>query len=553
MTHWAATYPGLNITSADMTYCHGVTPSVCCVVATPLEDTLTHGTLIFEEDDFPKVTFQDCAVFRSIADSSHVRRGIRMKLDIMDRRWKWRYTTISGRYNQRGPAGYMIDEVKKTYEELITLLLDALGETGYLLTLPASLPDPQPVDWSDARPDLELASLVEQIGCLVHLGQDNLVHIVPVGDGPEHPEEESSLIPNVDFTPLHYPETVEVICGPTVYQQAVALEAVGLDQDGNIKPLKELSYAKLIDGEWNKSYIPGTTGNSIGGPVTLDPGSSSVVSAQIYNLAANTVYKWYRIKELRYTPLALPNGETIEEIDNILPLLPTLAAPTLTDLAIYRRLADPEFGQRPYVWGSRADSFDGANWSEYGASSFTYPVTRDLDLDLERGLVRFNDFVFSTDDDGYFAEPDLYLMASFHARPNRTSDYYRNSYQYAVANGSPDAGVASVSRDDLYGVSLFNQDGGYPNGGDIRDYFLGWETERVANAYMNIYAAPQAAGKWVGIMTYPVAGNIHQMRWVVNGLETKTYGGKNIEDPVAAPLQKDRRIREMLSEELPLC
>ena len=53
---------------------------------------------------------------------------------IQDRRWRWKHKFVNGSYNVKDETGTAIGSTLKNAREIATLLLNALGETGYDVT-----------------------------------------------------------------------------------------------------------------------------------------------------------------------------------------------------------------------------------------------------------------------------------------------------------------------------------------------------------------------------------------------------------------------------------
>src|SRR4029078_12160892 len=108
---------------------HGVTPGVCTIDVVPqlaVPDQVGTLRIAFGPG---RITLTECVVAFAL-----VRRGpdgMVVGLSLLDRRWKWKYGTISGRFNLRSRAGVLDPETERTPQELATLLLRAMGEPGF--------------------------------------------------------------------------------------------------------------------------------------------------------------------------------------------------------------------------------------------------------------------------------------------------------------------------------------------------------------------------------------------------------------------------------------
>ena len=251
-----------------------------------------------------------------------------------------------------------------------------------------------------------------------------------------------------------------------------------------------------------------------------------------YNRATESVYRWYRIKQLE-TGLFLPDGNRLLDIEDVLPLGTTLVASGEGSVTSYNSglICD----ERPYVYGSWFDPFT--------AQSLTHTRDTDFDLDTENGIVKFRDYRFNVNSSGYFIPASLSLMATFEALTSNlriARDWV--SVPYDTQNGTENA---VYFRDDIY--SVYGRH--WNTSARVRE-----ELMRAAQARSNNrIALYQGTQEWTGIQVFPVQGNIHQMRWLVGPRIARTWGGKNVENPVHGPTWKERRVQEILSEDMPLC
>jgi hypothetical protein len=308
-----ATFPGVqNVLGCTYTLNHGISPSVAMLDILPQEQMPSEGGTLTIGCGTDAVQFHDCKV-----DKASFRRdgsGMVYQFAIFDRRWKWAFGAVSGWYNVHKPDFSLWPATEKTPQELATLLLDAIGETGYDVSQMPNDARPE-VEWDGGRPMDYLAQLCDLLGCRVVLGLDGNVRIYPVGVGQTLPGgavmEQSATI-----DPAEIPDKIAILCGHTRYQCDFELEAVGKDTDGKIKPIAQLSYAPAAG--WFSADIPKF---------------NCITAANARELARETVLRWYRIK----VPFDLPGftdkdspGEQILNLKQILPIEDSLVT-TYTD------------------------------------------------------------------------------------------------------------------------------------------------------------------------------------------------------------------------------
>ncbi|NLX55075.1 MAG: hypothetical protein GXY58_08175 [Planctomycetaceae bacterium] len=518
-----ATFPGLQITRADFLFTHGITPSTAVVYAVAMAPGASVGDLVFMCNEQMLMTFKDCAIVQSTLTPPSTMRGFRMRLAIADRRWKWRYQLLSGRYNVRKADNMIRQDTSRTYRELLEIVLQALGETQYTITLPEENLEAPEVDWYRQRADLQLAWLCDRIGCMITLGLDNAIHVCPNGEGPIYPPNGLEFQPYINTYPADYPAEVRATFAPTRFQMKVKLEAVGLDTDGEVKPIADLSYA--VDWE---TEVPGIWG--------------AVSDGEERQLARDTVYRWYRVSEFAGGGLDLPVDEyTITSIDDILPILPGLVTAT-----------EDNYPTRPYVEGYffNGDLKD-ENEEEGGFARWDDAFV----LDHEHGIVKFPYPVYNLTAAGWRAAPELYLTCAFQARSDPMAGWWGYEYPYALDLG-PVAGYGhvQVEQPDSFQAIVQHYEETQPTDITENTGHIAEQGAMLARSFAKHYeAVPQMSMQWNGIIPYAVCGNVHAMRWKCGGGPAMTWGGRNLSYNTQTPSYAERRIRNEGSRRLHLC
>lgn len=259
------------------------------------------GNLTFSNDNATNaITFTQCVVDRPIYRYSVT--GHKVGLVILDRRAYWEFGVIGGRYNIPQPNGTLLNQ--RSVRQLATLLFEACGEgAADVSALPADI-YPQ-VNWDAASARLELQRLCHRYGCDVSLNLNNTVSVVQlsVGSGAPYTIDIQSMSLSVD--PKIIPEIMRVYYGPTRIQSKVVCKPVGLDTDGDIKLIDDLSYTP--DGGW--------------GSVADWEQFPQIDDLEARILAQRTVGRWFRVEEFEGGTLEEPGlGRNLESIDQILPL-----------------------------------------------------------------------------------------------------------------------------------------------------------------------------------------------------------------------------------------
>ncbi len=448
-----ATYPGIEqIVSASVTLGHGISPSVIRISvipqATPISEVGTFTLFVGSNI----VTLPDC----KIDYGSYQRQdsGELWNIALIDRRWKWRFGQISGRYNVRredaklqngdpldAEKSELVVDTERTARQLATMYLDAMGETDYDVSL---LPE-------DARPAVEhdydnpaqaLATLCDGLGYRVVLRLDNTVKIVQLGEGGELPND-FLLEDGRTFNPPEIPDSIAVVCGPSAFQVDFPLEAVGVDRDvdsedkptDTIKPIEQLSYRPA--GGWATADLPFLTN------VTFNSSEEDV--SGLRSLATKSVFRYYRIKMPVNIPgYAGPTGSLVTKREQILPIFEEQVVTVVeNDQAVplpaavfgvwYPGLDDPKnTSEILMVEGNSTPAI--GNEGEYKSQFYN----RGFTIDTARGMVIFDEPVFKNATPNLAkvtpVEAQLVLRAKCHVREDTSLALVRHVHTRSTSS-----------------------------------------------------------------------------------------------------------------------
>lgn len=416
-----ATFPGVvKVVSANFSLTHGISPSIATLEIAPQRNfTAQGGTLSFWYDGLV-VSFPDCRV--NANSFRWDQSGQLWSLQVFDHRWKWSWGTISGNYNLFNDDGEIKKGTEKTPQELAKLCIEAMGETGNIDA--ADLPnDARPtVTWDGDVPAEALANLCDQLNFRVVPRLDGSYKLYRAGEGGELPPDR--IMENwFSVDPPELPDKLAVLCGPDRFQADLHLEAVGLDVDGQVKRIEELSYAP--DDNWASADLP-----------DFDCLIAAGYSAQVQGLAKATVFRWYRPD----LPLVVPGYDgTMNLRRQILPLEDT-------QNALYKWVEDQEEGLvkqnlPAFVRGSWCPESDGLLTNVVQTSDPTKPVDKDdeqlharrFSIDAGRGIVMFEEPIYRNALDSGASPPasieyeaaDLYLRTAFRVRDEESLAHVR--------------------------------------------------------------------------------------------------------------------------------
>lgn len=285
-------FPGIDtFISAQYTLAHGITPGMATFIIPPQATPPSEGGPLYVSFDdglgwlgnAVNMQFPDCKIDQ--ATYRKTQSGFVWQIDILDRRWKWAFGAISGLYNVRAASGDIIDGTEKTPQELAQLCFEALGESGYDVSLMPNDARPQVV-WDQDNPAQELAQLCEDLGCRIVPTLSGTFKIYPVGIGDVLPQGGQPITDgSAEIDPPEVPDNITVVCGQTRFQTDLLLDAVGEDTDGSLKLIDDLSY-KPTNG-WDP------------------PGFFNVLAqfdAAAQARAQRTVFRYYRVYEHQFIP-----------------------------------------------------------------------------------------------------------------------------------------------------------------------------------------------------------------------------------------------------------
>jgi len=250
------------------------------------------GPVTLDDGAGGSFTLQNCA-----SSGYYVRHGwdrgrTDVALTFLDRRWKWAYSSVSARFNERLPdcsirfspqhSGY-----RRNAREIFNYLLAFVGEAGADLSgAPISVyPECR---WDSVPVSRCLAEICEKTETEILISAGNRILVVARGAGVDLPETaaRADIGCTVEFGAV--PQFVGIDCGPTRFQGKLLLEAVGLDTNGKVLPVDKLSYKPA--GGWGKEW----------------PYAFPNVAQASRHLAFQTVWRWFRVKSQTDGNLRIP-------------------------------------------------------------------------------------------------------------------------------------------------------------------------------------------------------------------------------------------------------
>lgn len=388
-----AKVPGLsNYTRFGYTCVHGITPGVITLVVPDegFEELRFPGKIDIEvTDGIRRFTLRECLATEAVRQPEQDGYGYRVTL--LDRRWKWQDTAISGVYNQRDDLNKIREETRKTVHELATLCLKAMRVNRFFL---GSLPNPDvnealpSIQWDNQNAAQALADLCDQFKCrVVYQPVQDRVLLTVAGTGVPLPGELYTE-DSPSFEVPRKPEILRFVGAPMAFTMTLVLEAVGLDLDGKVKPIDELSYKPA--GGWQFTDRAFTQNLVLAAKFAV----KGKVMSDCTAAAQKSVYRWYRIS-------LWPAEGNIFEVPGLSAFLAsdgkfadvydTEQIICLDRVIGHERAVEPGNEERLFihpaaVYGAHANAFTGGTTNFEGDTQ----VRVGFSIDPDRGLVIFN-------------------------------------------------------------------------------------------------------------------------------------------------------------------
>lgn len=423
-------------------------------------------------------------------------------IKLLDRRWAWhgsgddRFGEITGRYNVRQTDGTIDPVTERTPQQLAALLLNAMGESLYDVSQLPNGPRIY-VDWDYSHPATELDRLCNLLGCRVALRiLTNTVRIVRLGVGLEPLTTDLHHVSNT-WDLAESPDSIKVVGAEALFESKLRLRAVGLDTDGRVRLIDDLSYRPA--GGW-------------GG---LSPPFTSVSNSTARELADATVWRWYQAWTQADGSQIVPGYTNIVNIDNLKPI----------NNYLVRTYADPSGRLVPRPAYVEGEWFVGGGRGPGANTSAGTAYTGSFTIDRNNAVVRFADEVYKITSSAR-EEAEMYLTCSYRARDPLTLAFAKY-IQVLNLGGTFGTGPKIVRRDDI----LFASYASYNTSNGVIGTTSNVAICQAESAAQLSASAQEYAGSiayeavYNGIKEVDIDGLIRQVTFVINTQDRSPRGG----------------------------
>lgn len=332
---------------------------------------------------------------------------------VKDRRWKWKYPILQGRYNLRDDDNKIILETKKTPRELATIILTDMGETGFsVAALPTDAELSPTCEWEFAPAAAQLQNLVAMFGCDVHLLPDDTVSIQRNGVGTDPPLTDLAKVPATGLSITDAPDDVSAFAGDTLFESWFELEPIMYDYPSGKVELLDASNLKPAAG-WVTVDIDQCLQVAV---AEADP----IVKQRKQQMAKDGLYRLWRIKKFAGAATKPPGytGAAVTDMRLLLPLLPTRLIPDENTTGAEKKMAPAEVGG--FFFDKRYSTADNCGKIRMIDSGFQ--------IDIERGHVKLAQPAYKIDTSGAHTAGVLWLRCGYRLRESLYGSIYTHGY-----------------------------------------------------------------------------------------------------------------------------
>lgn len=515
---------------ATITFTHGISPAVCQMQIAPQPGRFAMSGALGIRYGSTSFSLPDCRVDRvdSVRDPDG---NLLWNLTIVDRRWRWRECgKISGCYNTRRDGGArVVPGSEVPARDLARLCLEEMEEEGFNIQAVPVDQFPE-VNWDYELPAAKLAELVDVLGLRIVTDlTTGKVRIVKTGEGARLSQQQLTEI-SATIDPPESPDEVSIAC-PIRYQGDFYLEPWGIEADGRIVPINELSYTPRVAGEKTWAFA--------------DLDHMTVVEPRYRQLALQSVFRWFRLRP----------GFTLPGVAGVINF-PARVLP-LEAYQVERMLVAGEWEPRPaWLYGSY---YAGADSTE------PVPLSPDLEgapaglyrgqwsLDTKRGIVKAADPIYKLrpHPSGFtISPPDLYLRTACGLRDSDTRQFVRHEVVRPVPGARERKYRRVIKRDDII-RELYRV---WRPPVHVEDNRLGVDREAgvLLDALLSEYETADAqTATYPGFRRIALDGAIQQVTWFVTAEGfAYTRASRNREELLVTPSFKERRLYERIADML---
>lgn len=599
-----AGYPGIQAMEAcEFTDLIGIAPASATIEMYPQFGVPSaNGDLVFSYRGTDGTSFAITIRNMHFDLASFVRNsgGQVIRCRLLDERWKWRFGSISGRYNIKfvrcydaaftsGAASQFVDpDHEKTPQQLALLCTKAMGYADSDWDVSRLPNDARPeINWDASNPAKALADLADTLGCVIvpvrSTGKWKLSVKGEDDNGGQGalPDNFPYLDPLDGVDPAEKPDYVEILTAQQLFEMRIALEAVAQDMDQDYSTLGQMSYAPYRFAVTDDSSTAFASSDpefwDISTTRQLQPDQSLISPRE---MAMRTIFRTYKVK-----------GSSVEIIASGPNL--NINIPGLPDPVSIRQLVLTDNRVQPFLIPNSTSVqplkayVEGTWWSDLNpADDGNYPAGSRIDLaaraatsdgdaddsvsfsiqsaeDCRFTLITFSRQIVKTKTvtdpatglqfESYMIPADLFLHTAVKVRDPKTFQLMRKSVKRWIGSGpAPAAGqtgnytTLSVIKNDIQAWVR----GVYTSAGDLTQTI---DNDDAVNTRANFYidqivrtmeTVNNSTRTYTGIFPIDMNGALISVSWKIGKGGADTIASLNTEHDFENPSYENRRARD---------
>ncbi len=419
-----ATWNGLVVQEyAKMTRSKGVQPDTGEIVFArgTTQPSDANGTLAFFYGGVKIDEFKNCRI-SLVEDATGTWK--QWRYTVRDRRWKWKFPRIDGRYNVRDDDNAVVPGTAKNARELATLLLQKLGETTFKVSaLPTDAQLAPAIDWDFTPAAKQLQDLVAMFGCDVHLLPDDTIAILREGTGSLPSSTGLTTTPEVGLSITDAPDKAGVYAASTQFESWLELEPIMYEYpDGKVVLLDD-STLKPAAG-WGVCDLDACL-------AVATAEADNKLKQRKRQQAKDYLYRLWRPKKFAGSATKPPvyGGAAVTDMRLILPLIPTRLIPGENTPSGEKVMAPAEL---------IGEFFDDTYQRNRNASNLRKLEPNEFGIDANRGHIRTSKPMYRIQNGSSHLPARLWLRCGYHLRENLYGAQWTQFWEQATgaANGT---------------------------------------------------------------------------------------------------------------------
>ena len=417
-------------------------------------------------------------------------------IEILDRRWSWSKAYYTKAFNVRNPDGSIVDSSKKSTSAIAAELFGELGVSADVSAVATN--DYPELVLDHHRVDDALSDLLTNRGYVISLMGDDSVKVYRRGTGVTLPRNYDTRSENISVNPPQVPYVLKVVGSRTLVQSKLKFLPVGVDVDGTIKQVANLSYAP---GSWVGADMENF---------------NFIADKKAKDLAKATVGKWFQVASQADGSLSIqaggvvnysPGEISVSSATQYLPLKAELIDSSTNPLGLVN-------GNRSTVEGT---FYQGNQNPPIAANSDDFSKQDKLGYTFneELGIIKFDELALKKTPgpvDGTFTFADVYMTCSYSV--HYSSTLVKDRFERSRNLGGIGTDVMKVNEFERHIVVTYPDGSGTPSGGTDNKSDLNIAADITLDDAVRMYSTSVGVVlKWRGIYNFSTDGNTLQLRW----------------------------------------